>query len=254
MNLMDRFEETELQAYVDGRLSPDRALAVAAYLDQYPDDANRIAQYVSHWNELRARLQPKFDEPVPPRLRVGHIRAEQKRMRTRRMTRLAAMIAIGVFGAMAGWVASPYLHGAKLDPLVAEAIAVRGGDVRPEQQFYPGAVATPSVGDRLVKSTLDVPAKIPDLAKAGYVLTGVAIYPSRAGGHALQISYRDGGGRSFTLYMHRSMGADRFDLQQRGATQICIWQNEDLSVVMLGEMPSKEMLKVATLTYGDLNF
>jgi hypothetical protein len=36
--------------------------------------------------------------------------------------------------------------------------------------------------------------------------------------------------------------------------QVCVWQNDDLSVVMLGEMPAHEMLRVATATYADLNF
>jgi hypothetical protein len=36
--------------------------------------------------------------------------------------------------------------------------------------------------------------------------------------------------------------------------QVCIWQNDDLSVVMLGRMPAHEMLRVATATYADLNF
>ena len=161
------------------------------------------------------------------------------------------MIAIGVFGATAGWLASPYFQGARPDALVAEAFAVRDGGVAPEQRF--DAEAAAPLRDRIVGTTLAVPAKIPDLGRAGYSLTGIAVYPER-GGHALQVSYRDGRGRSFTLYMRRSIGPDRFDLEEKGATRICIWQNEDLSVVMLGDMPSKEMLKVATLTYGDLNF
>ncbi len=49
-------------------------------------------------------------------------------------------------------------------------------------------------------------------------------------------------------------GPDRFDIHRRGNTQICVWQNDDLSVVMTGDMSAREMLKVANLTYNDLNF
>ena len=65
---------------------------------------------------------------------------------------------------------------------------------------------------------------------------------------------RDRNGVLFTMYMRQTAGADRFELSRRKDMQVCIWQNDDLSVVMLGEMPAHEMLKVATATYADLNF
>jgi anti-sigma factor RsiW len=254
MTAVGPFDEGTIQAYVDGRLPGERAKVVAAYLAQDPAEAARVARYIEQRNELRAALQAKFDEPVPGRLRVAEIRQMQRRRQTRRIAALAATIAIAIIGATAGWIAAPHLRGGESDPLVSEALSVRNGAASPERVIDAGALAAPGAGDRLVAATLAVPAKVPDLAKAGYKLAGISVFPDQGGGHALQVSYRDAGGRSFTLYMRRSNGPDRFDLSRRGALQICVWQDDDLSVVMLGDMPAKDMLKVATMTYSDLNF
>jgi len=257
MNSVGQFDESELQAYLDGRLEADRAKVASAYLDQYPADAARIADYAAQRDALRAALQFKFDEPVPQRLSVARIRADQRRRQTRRVMALAATVMIAIGGVAASFVASPYFGGGQ-ESLVAEAVAARNGGTSPERSVESALLATSSARDEIVRDVLDVPAKVPDLGKAGYVLTDMKVYSSHASGggreRALQIAYRNAHGRSFTLYMHKSLGRDRFDLEHRGDTQICIWQNEDLSVVMVGEMPAKEMLKVATLTYGDLNF
>jgi len=250
----DRFGEDELHAYVDGRLPADRSRLVADYLERNADEAARVADYAAHRDALRVMLQPKFDEPIPHTLRVDRIAAEMRRGRMRRLSAIAALVAVAITGIAAGWIAAPALRGGKPDTLVAEAIAIRHGDTQPEERFDAPAVAAPDTRDGLVARVLSVPAKVPDLAQAGYALAGIAIYPDRAGSHALQVTYRKADGSAFTLYMRRSVGSDRFDLMRQGSMQICVWQNDDLSVVMLGEMSAKEMLKVATLTYADLNF
>ena len=243
-----------IHAYVDGRLPTEDARAVEAYLAQAPAELARIAAYVDQRAQLRNALQAKFDEPVPSRLRVAQIRWMQSRRQTRRMMALAAMLTIGIVGATAGWIAAPHFGGSGSDPLVAEALSARDGTLRPDRTLDASAFPTADAGDKVVVATLDVPAKIPDLEKAGYTLSGISVLHDAGGGAALQVAYRDAKGGSFTLFMRRSTGPDRFDLSRRGQTQICVWQNDSLSVVMLGEMPAKEMLKVATMTYSALDF
>jgi anti-sigma factor RsiW len=108
--------------------------------------------------------------------------------------------------------------------------------------------------DQIAENTLAKPVKVPDLEKAGYVLKGIAVFAKAHAEHSLQARYENSAGQSFVVYMRSSAGPDRFDMQQRGKTQICVWQNDDLSVVMTGDMSAREMLKVANLTYSDLNF
>jgi len=243
-----------IQAYVDDRLTGGEVRAVETYLAQAPAEAARAAAYVEQRRQLREALQAKFDEPVPSRLKIAEIRRMQRQRQTRRLMGLAAMLAVAITAGIAGWLAAPHFEGNGSDPLVAEALSVRDGKLHPDRMIEAEALATPEAGDPVVAATLDVPAKIPDLAEAGYRLSGIAVLREPGGGAALQVSYRDQKGGVFTLFLRRSAGSDRFDLSRRGSMQICVWQNDVLSVVMLGEMPAKEMLKVATMTYSALDF
>ena len=110
------------------------------------------------------------------------------------------------------------------------------------------ALDTEDSRDAVISAALSVPVKVPDLERWGYKLAAVSIY-----GQAAQISYRDAAGKLFTMYLRHSLGADRFDLHQDGKTEICVWQNAELAVAMVGEMGAKEMLKVASSSYADLN-
>jgi len=254
MTAVSRVDEDMLQAYIDGRLGPDEARVVEDYLAADPAETARTARYIEQRRALRAALQAKFDEPVPARLTMAGIRAAQRRRESRRIGLVAAMLTIAIVAGFAGWVAGPQRSGTGGDPLVADAESARAGTTTPEHAADPDTLAAPDARDRLVADTLRTPAKVPDLSRAGFALAGITVLKDHEGGPALQIAYRDGAGRVFTLYLDRSKGSDRFDLMQNGTMRICVWQNDNLSVVMLGEMPAKEMLKVATMTYGDLDF
>src|SRR5262249_54377002 len=104
-----------IQAYVDDRLPADEARAVEAYLAQAPTDAARVAAYIDQRRQLRDALQMKFKEPIPGRLRVAEIRRMQRQRQTRRLTGLAAMLAIAVTAGIAGWIAAPHFGGSASD-------------------------------------------------------------------------------------------------------------------------------------------
>jgi anti-sigma factor RsiW len=42
-------------------------------------------------------------------------------------------------------------------------------------------------------------------------------------------------------------------MQRRGSVEICVWQNAELAVAMVGEMSTRDMLKLASATYADLD-
>jgi anti-sigma factor RsiW len=138
------------------------------------------------------------------------------------------------------------------DPLIAEALAAQQGGMTAEMSVPPAALA--AAKDRIAEETLAKPVKVPNLEKAGYVLKGISVFYKPKSERSVQARYENAAGNSFVVYMRGSAGPDRFDIHQRGKTQICVWQNDDLSVVMTGDMSAREMLKVANLTYNDLNF
>jgi anti-sigma factor RsiW len=246
--------EGELHAFIDGELDDARAGAVAAIIAASPALSERVERFGFDKDMIPRAYGPLIDLPLPASLRqavTGARPAGPARRAPIRFIPAAMALAAAIVVAV---IAYPILSNLGGDPLVTEALAVRDGQVHAERRYADAEIATTATRDQLVKAALLVPVKVPNLEKDGYRLTAITAYPDRGGHHALQLSYRDRNGVLFTMYLRQTAGADRFELSRRKDMQVCVWQNDDLSVVMLGQMPAHEMLRVATATYADLNF
>ena len=98
--------EDELQAFVDERLDGPRRDAVEAHLARHPELRERIAAERRQRASLRAQLQGKAAEPIPARLRIATLQAARRARLARRMSLIAAAVAIFVVGGSAGWFAN----------------------------------------------------------------------------------------------------------------------------------------------------
>jgi anti-sigma factor RsiW len=94
--------------------------------------------------------------------------------------------------------------------------------------------------------------KAPDLSRVGYKLASMRIYGGIAGGKAVELSYRDGSDRVFTLYLRHPSSPPRVDLLNRDGVRICIWQDDVVGAVMVGRMSAGEMARIASLAYAGL--
>ncbi|HSH06833.1 MAG TPA: anti-sigma factor, partial [Burkholderiales bacterium] len=94
-----RISETDLQAFVDGRLAEARRTEVEAELAANAELAARLEAYRAHSEALRATFQPVLEEPVPVRL----LDATRPR---RRGWAIAAAVLCTVLGGVAGWAIS----------------------------------------------------------------------------------------------------------------------------------------------------
>ena len=83
--------DDDIEGAIDGRLDPDRRAAVDAYLDANPSVQARVSADRAIRDELRSRLGPAAAEPVPPRLRIGSIRARRGAATRRRLGMAAAL-------------------------------------------------------------------------------------------------------------------------------------------------------------------
>ncbi|HTJ63805.1 MAG TPA: zf-HC2 domain-containing protein [Alphaproteobacteria bacterium] len=243
--------DEQLHAYIDGELDPAEARRVEAIIAASPELTLQVEQFRADKALIHRIYAPLIEQPLPTALFETLERPRRQRFAFRFKIPLVPAGAIAAAALLVvGLLAYPNLVDTGGDPLVAEAIAAQDGKLRTVSSLGTDTVS----GDRVAEETLAAPVKIPNLEKAGYVLKGIAVVARNADGRALQARYGNGAGKSFIVYMRRSSGPDRFELQQRGQTQVCIWQNDELSVVMTGDMSAKEMLKVANLTYSDLNF
>jgi anti-sigma factor RsiW len=72
------------------------------------------------------------------------------------------------------------------------------------------------------------------------------------GGKAVELAYRDVQQRTFTLYLRHPSSPARVELLERDGLRICIWQDDVIGTVMLGQMSAGEMARISTLAYAGL--
>jgi anti-sigma factor RsiW len=137
------------------------------------------------------------------------------------------------------------------DAIVAEAFAARQDSMRPEQSLAVASTA-PEERNQVLTKALSMTLKAPDLTKLGYRLANIRVYSGVAGGKAAELGYRDAQNRLFTLYLRHPSGPPRVDLVERDGMRICVWQDDVLGTVMLGEMSAGEMARIASLAYSGL--
>ena len=108
---------------------------------------------------------------------------------------------------------------------------------------------SPKVGryDAALRQAVASNVHIPDLSRMGYRLAGLHLYDKAA-----EILYRGPQDQLFTLYVRRSDGTARFDQFERRGLRVCIWQDDQISTVMAGNVSAAAMQRLATLSYTGL--
>jgi len=229
----------ELHAFVDGEMGHAAAMRFATKVAASPVLAREVARLRADKALLAEIYGPLADQPIPDRLKAPF----RKHRTQRRAWQAASGAAVAAAFCLMLW-----LMPVSGDRLVKEALAARSGGGAAQTIVGADTLNSEDARDKLVADALSVPVKVPDLLAAGYRLAAIAIYQQAA-----QISYRDGAGRLFTLYLRHPLGPDRFDMRAKGNLEVCVWENAELAVAMVGEMSGKDMLKLAAATYADLN-
>ena len=96
--------EDDLNAFVDGRLAPERHALVGRFLADNSSLGERVAADIAARNGLRESLQFKAAEPIPARLRIANLAVERRRA-PRRWLQVAAAIVLVALGGIGGWFA-----------------------------------------------------------------------------------------------------------------------------------------------------
>ena len=191
----------DLHAYVDGVLEPERAAEVAAYLEDHPDMAQRVAAFSDQRDLLRKALAPIADEPLPSRLNLsGMIEKRQRRRPSPAWLAIAAMLILSI-GGLGGWVMRDILQAspgglAALAQEAAYSYHVYAPDrVRPvEMRASDSAQLVQWVSNRLKQ-----PVKLPDLTGSGYRLMGGRLIATSHGPAAMFMYDDDRGDRLVVL-------------------------------------------------------
>ena len=70
-------EEDDLHARIDGQLPHDRADDVDTYFAAHPEEQARFSEYAAQRQALREAFAEQADGPIPSRLRVSDLLAQQ---------------------------------------------------------------------------------------------------------------------------------------------------------------------------------
>jgi anti-sigma factor RsiW len=257
MSAIPDVEEGELQARLDGRLAPERATAVDAYLAAHPEARARLTQYAEQQRGLRAAFAEETAGPIPARLRVARLLAEQRRRRYQRFARAAAAVALVVAGGIGGWVArdaapaflpSTNLALSNARMITADAIAayrVFSVEVRHPVEVDVGQEA------HLVQwlsKRLGRPLVVPDLTSAGFKLMGGRLLPAENGA-AAQFMYENGKDR-LTLYLRAGIdGETAFRYSEKNGIGAFYWSDQGFGYALAAKADRNLLLRLSEIVY-----
>lgn len=282
--------EAELQAWVDGRLPPDRQAAVDRYLADHPAEAARLQAY----REQNAALHALFDDvlearipdalhPPPPgatsapgspgtggdAARSPGEAAMARSWAIPAWRRMAAMLAVavgaGAIGGAAGWT----LRGAGTDSGTGSMAsgASQALAALPRQAAIAHAVYTPEVRHPVevgadqqqhlvawLSKRLGKQLRPPQLASQGYELVGGRLLPGDSGPVA-QFMYADAGGQRLTLYVSSGQKQNRdtgFRFAQEGNVGVFYWIDGSFGYALSAAVGKKELSQIANAVYEQL--
>ena len=249
--------EDDLQAWIDGRLPPERAEMVTAYLATHAEEQERYAQYAEQRQALRAAFAAQPQGSVPTRLRVAHLLAEQRRRRRQHLARIAAGVALLLLGGAAGWTARDMLPRLASSASAVLASAVFDEAIAAHRTFsvetrHPVEVGaneeahlvqwlSKRLGHRLIA---------PDLAALGFRLMGGRLLSADSGPAAL-FMYEDGKGTRLTCYYTSNDvgGETEFKYREQNGVSAFYWVEDGLAYAIAANTDRELLLKVAEIIY-----
>jgi anti-sigma factor RsiW len=237
-----RVSDEDLHALIDGELDPARTAEVTAQIEVDAELARKVVAFRADKARLAQLYAPLLDSAVP-REWLEMIARPRQRPHIVALRRTVFALAASLVLMFAGWTAYQRVAPQEGEALIAEALAVHGG----------ATAVVPVDAARIMTAALGLPLQAPDLSKMGFALAGVEVIEPSRGTKAVKLAYRDANDRRFTVYLKPSSGTPRFDMLKRGAVRICVWQDDVLGTIMLGEMSAAEMLRLASLAYSGLS-
>jgi len=250
-------EEDDLQAWVDGRLTPEDAEAVGTYFAAHPELRERWSQYAEQREELRAAFARSAEEPIPARLRIARLMAERRRQHHRQFARIAAAIVLLILGGIGGWgahdllpvltsSASAVLAGSVLDDAIAAhrtfSVETRHPvEVSANEEAHLVQWLSKRLGHQLI---------VPDLNALGFRLMGGRLLPADSGPAAM-FMYEDGKGIRISCYylVVDMAGETEFQFREQNGVSAFYWMDDGLAYAIAANAPRDWLLKVAEIVY-----
>lgn len=255
--------EADLQAFVDGLLPEDRLQELTSYVEEHPEEAERMRVFRQQNQALHLLFDPVLDEPVPARLsrRSGGGRDM--------LRRYAAMLVVGIACGLGGW----YVHGvfasSHANWLASAGLLGRSDSslMMAHRAAVAHAVYSPDprrpveIGAdqeellvRWLSKRIGAAVRAPKLAPQGYELIGGRLLPGQSGPVA-QFMYHDAAGQRLTLYISTDQPQNKdtgFRFSQEGTVNVFYWIDGKFGYALSGSIPRGELARLADSVYAQL--
>lgn len=256
--------DDDLQAYLDGRLDGDRRAAVETYLTANPETAAKLARDREIFEGLRAALQAKFAEPLPPHLRMAEIRFARRHRSLRQLRLAAALGFVLLAGLLGGWVArgtlAPSAGSASTGSVAGlgftrDALAAYRTYVVEKRHAVEVDASQETHLVTWLSKRLGRPLHAPALDAYGFHLMGGRLLPALDTADdgsvaAAQFMYESEDGRRMTLYVRAGSGAETaFRFQESGDTATFAWIDQGFGFALTAPTDRAKLLPIAEAIY-----
>ena len=246
--------EEDLHAYVDGELDNDRIPEVELWLSNHPEDAAKVHAYKLQNIHMHSLYDRMLNEPLPILIEKT-LSKNRNSFEPKSWMKVAAAIVLVVLAGISGWG----LHGLQSEQpateqnfvkqaLDAHVVFVSGGDGIKETAIGTGI---DRVG--MYSRHLQYPLRVPNLAKAGFKLTGGRLLTNK-GVTAAQLMYKSRSHRMITLYVQG--GFSKKDMTFRFVAEnnmvAFYWSDGPLGYALTGSMERGDLLDLARMVYEKL--
>ncbi|WP_144155092.1 anti-sigma factor family protein [Paraburkholderia sp. BCC1885] len=264
--------ETDIQAYADGFLAPERAAHLRQYLGKRPGEARRVAFY----GKLNQQIQDTFlptDEPLPT-LASGKARAHggsggwfNRRVRGLRRHPLRALLALVLAVVLAGLAASGWMTASQVSDEALNNAAVmalarafadhpgaaagssHGGSAAPAAAAAPTAAASgTAAAPESTPASLLASSGAPNLAPVGMRLVGQRTLKLGPVARAAEYIYLNAYDQPVVLLTARSrpMSAQpQWSAQRVGTLRLLTWSAYHQRYVLAGAADAHGLMRAA---------
>ncbi len=217
-----------------------------------PGLRDRLADWDRQDAALHALYDPVAEEPLPDRLTALLV---QPAAPSRRLWRIAAMLAPLAVGVALGWGAARWAGPGAGGPDSLLASAIRAHDTYVVEVVHPVEVPASDEAHmtKWLSKRVGQQLSVPDLTADGFRLVGGRVLPDTRGAAALMM-YEDDLGQRLTLYIAPEPRQPETALRfaDTGPTRGVWWVEGNLGCAVVGDLPKDRLKAVATSAYDQL--
>lgn len=252
--------ETDLHAFVDGQLPPERAAEVEAWLAAHPDKAAELVNWRRQNEALTALFGSTADETVPSRLDPHLIARSPAATRGFGWSQAAAAAVVTLaLGGTLGWAGRDYFSPPPRQELIASAVSAHALYVKENRHAVEVAAADRDHLVSWLSNRVERPINPPDLAADGFTLVGGRLLPGYGAeptGPAAQLMYENAAQERVTVYITAALPDRRTDKEftARNNLDAFYWANDKITCTVVGDLPEAQMQAVAKKVYQQLTW